>query len=95
VSGHTRWQDVGGNVATNLSVQRIRRGIIRHCEGYLDAMQDVLEDVDRMHYDAEDSSAEYMDGFHHALEGLQFRITDHITNAQATLDRFKEKLDGS
>ena len=83
-------------MATNLSAQRVRRGIIRHCEGYLDAMQDVLEDIDRMQYLATgEGSIEYTDGFHHALEGLQGRITDHIANAQATLDRFKEKLDGS
>jgi len=83
-------------VATSLSVQRIRRGIIRHCEGYLDAMQDVLEEIDQMQYfSIEDLSDEYTDGVRHALVALQGRITDHIANAQATLDRFKEKLDGS
>jgi hypothetical protein len=84
VTGHVRW---------TRSKRVVNEDMVQYVQGYILAMEDILKDIENMHYDAEDSSVEYTDGFHHALEGLQFRITESLDSAQRTLDTVAKKAD--
>lgn len=83
MSGHTRWDPSRWKRSDDPSINELTAQFV---QGYILAMEDVLRDIEAMHYDAEDADPEYLAGHGIALDSLKRQAEESRENARRTLD---------
>lgn len=98
MSGHSRWSTVKdrGELSEALGGRVAVENMTQYCQGYILALDDLLQEIDGMKYDTESMDGrEYPDGYHDALVRIRYTIKVTMDSAQRTLRSLQKKVDGA
>ena len=86
---HSKWDDLQAARRFDLDGAEDVT-LLPFVQGYILALEDLLDDVDAMQYDAESMDSEYQNGHGSALGSVEFKIKDSLEQARHTLKALEE-----